>query len=91
MATHQLAFTASALGRRSLLGACRAQKSLGLTARLYSTAKLQGLDASQLSIAKTTTPKELTPPEELIFGHAFTDHMLSCEWTASQGKALYLL
>jgi branched-chain amino acid aminotransferase len=57
-----------------------------VVARLYSTSKLQGLDASQLSIAKTTTPRKLLPPEQLVFGHSFTDHMLTCEWTASQGK-----
>jgi branched-chain amino acid aminotransferase len=91
MATRQLPFTASALARRSLLGAWRTQKSLGITPRLYSSAKLQGLDASQLSIMKTTTPKELRPPEELVFGHTFTDHMLSCEWTASRGKEFDLL
>ncbi|KAL8748596.1 MAG: hypothetical protein Q9184_007196 [Pyrenodesmia sp. 2 TL-2023] len=38
-----------------------------------------------LSIIKTTTPKELVPPEELVFGRTFTDHMLSIEWTASEG------
>jgi hypothetical protein len=91
MVTRQLPFSASALVRRSLLGTWRAQKSLGITARLYSTARLQGLDASQLSITKTTTPKELVPPEELIFGHTFTDHMLSCEWTASQGTKLEIM
>ncbi|MCJ1479580.1 hypothetical protein MMC13_008266 [Lambiella insularis] len=48
-------------------------------------ARLPGIDPSQLSITKTTTPKQLLPPEELIFGRNFTDHMLSIEWTASQG------
>lgn len=33
----------------------------------------------------TTTPKDLLPPEELVFGRTFTDHMLSIEWTASEG------
>ncbi|TKA81437.1 Branched-chain-amino-acid aminotransferase, mitochondrial [Cryomyces minteri] len=47
--------------------------------------QLQKIDPSKLSISKTTTPKELTPPEELVFGRTFTDHMLSLEWTASQG------
>ncbi|KAI9738901.1 MAG: hypothetical protein M1818_005214 [Claussenomyces sp. TS43310] len=53
--------------------------------RFYSTARLSGLDESQLSITKTSTPKELTPPEQLVFGRQFTDHMLTAEWTASQG------
>ncbi|KAI4238400.1 MAG: hypothetical protein LQ352_007879, partial [Teloschistes flavicans] len=48
-------------------------------------AKLPNINPSALSITKTTTPKELVPPEELVFGRTFTDHMLSIEWTASQG------
>ncbi len=86
MATRQLASSASVLARRSLLGAWRTPKQLGIIARLYSASKLHELDASQLSITRTSTPKELKPPEELVFGHNFTDHMLSCEWTASQGR-----
>lgn len=56
--------------------------------RFYSTAKLSGLDASKLTITKTTTLKELVPQNELVFGRTFTDHMLACEWTASQGKSI---
>ncbi|KAL8851271.1 MAG: hypothetical protein Q9221_003801 [Calogaya cf. arnoldii] len=48
-------------------------------------AKLPQIDPNALSITKTTTPKELVPPEELVFGRTFTDHMLSIEWTASEG------
>jgi branched-chain amino acid aminotransferase len=36
-------------------------------------------------VTKTTTPKPITPNEELIFGRTFTDHMLSLEWTAADG------
>lgn len=46
---------------------------------------LPDLDPSKLSITQTVTPKELVPPQELIFGRNFTDHMLSIEWTASDG------
>ncbi|KAK2760965.1 Mitochondrial branched-chain amino acid (BCAA) aminotransferase [Arachnomyces sp. PD_36] len=48
-------------------------------------AGLPGLDSSKLSITKTTTPKELIPPQDLVFGRNFSDHMLSMEWTASDG------
>lgn len=34
--------------------------------------ELPPLNASSLSIVKTTTPKALSPPEELKFGHTFT-------------------
>lgn len=47
--------------------------------------RLYSIDASKLSVQKTTTAKQLTPNEELVFGRAFTDHMLALEWTASEG------
>ncbi|MCJ1357353.1 MAG: hypothetical protein MMC33_007349 [Icmadophila ericetorum] len=50
-----------------------------------TTSCLSGIDPSLLSITKTTTPKELQSPERLVFGKTFSDHMLSVEWTASQG------
>ncbi|KAL8718750.1 MAG: hypothetical protein Q9225_004147 [Loekoesia sp. 1 TL-2023] len=48
-------------------------------------ARLPNINPDALSVTKTTTPKALVPPEELVFGRTFTDHMLSIEWTASQG------
>lgn len=51
----------------------------------HAAQRLQEMDPTRLSIQRTLEPKELTPPEELIFGRAFTDHMLSIEWTATQG------
>ncbi|RDW66220.1 putative branched-chain-amino-acid transaminase [Coleophoma cylindrospora] len=56
-----------------------------IKAESASTAQLQELDASKLTVTKTTTPRELVPPSELVFGRTFTDHMLSIEWTASEG------
>ncbi|KAK4543711.1 hypothetical protein LTR36_005356 [Oleoguttula mirabilis] len=50
-----------------------------------SDPKLKAIDVSQLHITKTTTPKALTPHNELVFGRTFTDHMLSLEWTAGEG------
>jgi len=75
----------SALAPRRLVAQQWSSHS-SIAARLYSTSKLAGLDASKLTITKTTTPKELTPPEQLVFGRTFTDHMLSCEWTAADGS-----
>ncbi|EGW31246.1 branched chain amino acid aminotransferase [Spathaspora passalidarum NRRL Y-27907] len=43
------------------------------------------LDASKLTITKTTTPKELLPKEKLVFGKSFTDHILEVEWTKEKG------
>jgi branched-chain amino acid aminotransferase len=42
-----------------------------------SIKKLPGLDSSKLSVTATITPKELVPPEELIFGRTFTGRALS--------------
>ncbi|KAI9734877.1 MAG: Mitochondrial branched-chain amino acid (BCAA) aminotransferase [Cirrosporium novae-zelandiae] len=59
--------------------------------RYYSAPKtstapnLPDLDPSKLTIEKTTSPKELKPLQELVFGRNFTDHMLSVEWTAKEG------
>src|SRR5256885_11947310 len=43
------------------------------------------IDVSALQVTPTTTPKPITPNEELVFGRTFTDHMLSLEWTAAEG------
>lgn len=41
--------------------------------RAYSAQpKLAELDPAKLSVTKTTTPKDLLPPEELVFGRTFT-------------------
>jgi len=43
------------------------------------------LSCKQISIETSTSPKQLIPHDQLVFGHTFTDHMLSVEWTASKG------
>ncbi|KAI6244459.1 Branched-chain-amino-acid aminotransferase, cytosolic [Erysiphe necator] len=43
------------------------------------------IDVSKLSLKLTPHPKTLIPNNELIFGHSFTDHMLSIKWTAKNG------
>ncbi|OBT53632.1 branched-chain amino acid aminotransferase [Pseudogymnoascus sp. 24MN13] len=74
----------TALAPRRLVAQQWASSST-MAARLYSTSKLAEMDASKLTITKTTTPKELIAPKDLVFGHTFTDHMLTCEWTAEEG------
>lgn len=46
---------------------------------------LASLNASKLTIVKTTQPKPKVPKEELVFGKSFTDHMLEIEWTQENG------
>ncbi|KAI1366828.1 branched-chain amino acid aminotransferase [Xylaria arbuscula] len=50
-----------------------------------SAAKPLDLDPSKLVIEKATNPKELKDPSALIFGQNFTDHMLTIEWTQTEG------
>ena len=70
-----------------------------LSCRKYSVANapIADLNASSVTIEKTGSPKELTPPPKLVFGHTFTgptfirfnadviDHMLTIEWTSAKG------
>ncbi|KAL9029534.1 MAG: hypothetical protein Q9196_002231 [Gyalolechia fulgens] len=84
-------------GARSCLIAARAEisplsrtnwqriRAYSIQSQEEAIAKLLDINPDALSITKTTTPKALVPPEELVFGRTFTDHMLSVEWTASQG------
>ncbi|KAJ5149355.1 Branched-chain-amino-acid aminotransferase [Penicillium atrosanguineum] len=59
------------------------QRSFNASAAAAS--QLSALDASKLTVTKTSTPKELTPNKDLVFGKTFTDHMLTIEWTAADG------
>lgn len=43
------------------------------------------IDASQMEVTKTTTPKEKVPFEQLKFGHTFTDHMLEVDYSPEEG------
>lgn len=51
---------------------CRSQRPYSIHADASVGTKIQDIDPTKLSITKTTTPKDLLPPEELIFGHSFT-------------------
>ncbi|KIW10409.1 branched-chain amino acid aminotransferase [Exophiala spinifera] len=61
----------------------RRPEALALDDDLHS--KLPGIDPSKVEITNTITPKALVANQDLVFGRTFTDHMLSIEWTASQG------
>lgn len=54
------------------LATWQGQRFYSVKATEASTIKPQDLDASKLTITKTTTPKELVPSEELVFGRTFT-------------------
>ncbi|EIW86504.1 branched-chain amino acid aminotransferase II [Coniophora puteana RWD-64-598 SS2] len=47
---------------------------------------LPGIDALQLQVNKTASPKQLPAPgAPLLFGRTFTDHMLKIRWTEQAG------
>lgn len=50
-----------------------------------ATPKLAGLDSSKLQITKTTTPKTISKPEDLVFGREFTG---TCRQWDNYGEAL---
>ncbi|KAI8325229.1 branched-chain amino acid aminotransferase II [Martensiomyces pterosporus] len=46
---------------------------------------LPNIQASALQKTPTSSPKPIVPKEDLVFGHTFSDHMLTVEWTAKSG------
>ncbi|KXN71710.1 D-aminoacid aminotransferase-like PLP-dependent enzyme, partial [Conidiobolus coronatus NRRL 28638] len=52
----------------------------------YSSASnLNPLKASEIKVNKTTSPKPLIPNKDLVFGHAFSDHMFEVDWQSDKG------
>lgn len=43
------------------------------------------IDASKITIERTTTPGTMLPKEDLAFGATFSDHMLEIDWTKEDG------
>ncbi|KAI8936394.1 Mitochondrial branched-chain amino acid (BCAA) aminotransferase [Plenodomus lindquistii] len=64
---------------------CRTQRAYSIHADASVGEKIKDIDPTKLTITKTKTPKDLLPPEELVFGRNFSDHMLALEWTATEG------
>jgi branched-chain amino acid aminotransferase len=54
-------------------------------AEAASIASQNDIDPRKLQITKTTNPKGLSKPEDLVFGREFTDHMLTVEWNKESG------
>lgn len=55
-----------------LLTTCRTARLLSVKAEAASQAKERDIDPRKLQITKTTTPKGLSKPEDLVFGREFT-------------------
>ncbi|ORZ23959.1 aminotransferase [Absidia repens] len=53
------------------------------TRRFNST--LAGLDASKVKVTKSQALKPLVANKDLLFGHTFTDHMITADWNEQEG------
>ncbi|GAB0136528.1 branched-chain-amino-acid transaminase bat2 [Epichloe bromicola] len=67
------------------LQAARPLRCFSIKAEAASDSKQKALDPRKLTITETSSPKELSKPESLVFGREFTDHMLAIEWTQDDG------
>ncbi|KAI0021792.1 branched-chain amino acid aminotransferase [Xylariomycetidae sp. FL0641] len=76
---------ATAARPSQILPATHATRWMSIKPEAASTAKPLDLDPSSLTIHKTDSPKPIVDPATLVFGREFTDHMLTCEWTQTQG------
>lgn len=47
--------------------------------------QLPDIDASLVKVEKNPTPKTKPPSSKLVFGHTFTDHMLTIPWSSKNG------
>jgi branched-chain amino acid aminotransferase len=54
------------------LPTCYASRYYSVKLQGAASPKLAGLDSSKLEITKTTTPKAISKPEDLVFGREFT-------------------
>lgn len=67
------------------LPSCYAARPYSIKLEAAANPKLAPLDSSKLQITKTTNPRTISKPEDLVFGHEFTDHMLTIEWNKQEG------
>ncbi|CCG82256.1 Branched-chain-amino-acid aminotransferase [Taphrina deformans PYCC 5710] len=58
-----------------------------ITPAVKGSRTLASLNAGNISIQKTDSPKTKSDKTTLKFGHEFSDHMLACEWDSTSGWA----
>ncbi|KAI8049490.1 aminotransferase [Syncephalis plumigaleata] len=81
-------FIISSLQRHSLSSRLVSRAGAGIWQRGLQTATQQRpLLANSLERRLTDKPRPLTPNNELVFGHTFSDHMFMAEWSADKGWA----
>ncbi|KAI1343057.1 branched-chain amino acid aminotransferase [Xylariaceae sp. FL0016] len=65
--------------------AAQQARSYVIKPQAASTAKVLDIDPTKLAVTKTQNPKATSDPATLVFGREFTDHMLTIEWTQTDG------
>jgi branched-chain amino acid aminotransferase len=55
-----------------LSASLRCRRAYSIHADASVGAKIKDIDPTKLTITETTTPKDLLPPEELLFGRNFS-------------------
>lgn len=73
-----------ALGARLQTTATNQLWNRCFSATRAAASQLPGLDPSKLVITRTSTPKEPTPPEDLVFGKTFTGRPASADSVVRQ-------
>ena len=66
----------SATRASRFLPACRLGRQYSIKAKAASTSRQRPLEPYRLSIIKTTSPKPLSKPQDLVFGKEFTGEPL---------------
>ncbi|KAH9885523.1 branched-chain-amino-acid aminotransferase [Xylariomycetidae sp. FL2044] len=77
--------TLPALYQQTTATTAKTRRWYSIKPEAASAAKPVDIDPTRLSIEQTKTPKSIVDPAQLIFGREFTDHMLTIEWTATDG------
>jgi len=73
---------------RTLLRAARKTRSfpsVRVTARFFSSGQFADISANALVVTKASAKKPKPAKETLLFGHTFTDHLLSIDWDVQKG------
>ncbi|ORX57563.1 branched-chain amino acid aminotransferase II [Hesseltinella vesiculosa] len=60
------------------------RRSFIASAKRYNSS-IAGLDASKVKVTKSDILKPLVANKDLVFGHTFTDHMISADWNEKEG------
>ncbi|ORX71977.1 branched-chain-amino-acid aminotransferase [Linderina pennispora] len=55
------------------------------TGKVASSSALPNIQSAAIQKTLTTEPKPLVAKEKLLFGHTFSDHMLTVDWTRKGG------